>query len=127
MTENPPAVPEETPIESNDVPSDSRGWAVAAHLLPFVSLAIIGPLFVWLIKRDEDAFVEDQAREALNFQLSLLIYGIVSGILIIVIIGIVLLFAVAIFGLIWSIIAAINAANGVQYRYPLTTRMVKGR
>ena len=58
-------------LRREDVPSDSRGWAVAAHLLPFVSLAIIGPLFVWLIKRDEDEFVEDQAREALNFQLSL--------------------------------------------------------
>ncbi len=64
--------------------SDSRAWAVAAHLVPFVSLAIIGPLFVWLIKRDEDDFVEHHAREALNFQLSLLIYGIVSAILILV-------------------------------------------
>jgi len=127
MTENLPAVPEETPAHPEDVPSDSRGWAVAAHLLPFVSLAIIGPLFIWLIKRDEDDFVEDQAREALNFQLSLLIYGIVSAILIIVIIGIVLLIAVAIFGLVWSIIAAVNAANGEPYRYPLTMRMVKGR
>jgi len=126
MTDNPPAVPDETPSRPEDVPSDSRGWAVAAHLLPFISLAIIGPLFVWLIKRDEDEYVEDQAREALNFQLSLLIYGIVSAILIIVIIGILLLVAVAIFGLVWSIIAAVNAANGVRYRYPLTMRMVKG-
>ena len=126
MTENLPAVPEEVPTEPRDMPSDARAWAVAAHLVPFISLAIIGPLFIWLIKRDEDDFVEDHAREALNFQLSLLIYGIISAILIIVIIGIVLLMAVAIFGLIWSIIAAIKAANGELYRYPLTMRMVKG-
>ncbi len=109
------------------VPSDSRGWAVAAHLLPFVSLAIIGPLFVWLIKRDEDAYVEDHAREALNFQLSILIYGVVSAILILAIIGIVLLLAVGVFALVMAIVAAVKAANGEAYRYPLTLRLVNER
>lgn len=128
MTESLPAIPpEEEWHDPTAVPSDSRGWAVAAHLLPFVSLAIIGPLFIWLIKRDEDEFVEYHAREALNFQLSILIYGIVSGILIIVLIGIVLILVVAIFAFVWSIIAAIKTANGELYAYPLTMRMVKRR
>jgi uncharacterized Tic20 family protein len=127
MTDNLPAVPESEHIDPRDVPSESRGWAVAAHLLPFVSLAIIGPLFVWLIKRDEDEYVEAHAREALNFQLSMLIYGLVSALLIIVLIGIVLLLAVGVFSLVFAILAAIKAANGEPYEYPLTMRMVKQR
>lgn len=127
MPENPLDLPVDEPRDPMGIPSDSRGWAVAAHLLPFVSLAIIGPLFIWLIKRAEDEFVEEHAREALNFQLSLLIYGIISAILIIVVIGIILLLAIGVFGLVWSIIAAVKAANGELYRYPLTMRMVKGR
>lgn len=127
MTENLPAVPEDTSVDPQDVPSDSRGWAVAAHLLPFVSLAIIGPLFVWLIKRDEDDFIEDHAREALNFQLSLFIYMIASVVLMLLIVGFILFFVVAIFGFVWAIIAGVKAANGEQYRYPLTMRMVKKR
>jgi len=104
-----------------------EGWAVAAHLLPFVSLAIIGPLFVWLIKRDEDDYVEGHAREALNFQLSMLIYGLVSALLIIVLIGILLLLAVGVFAFVMAILAAIKAANREPYEYPLTMRMVKQR
>ncbi len=127
MTDNLPAVPESESSDPTDVPSDSRGWAVAAHLLPLVSLAIIGPLFVWLIKRDEDEFVEAHAREALNFQLSMLIYGLISALLIIVLIGIVLLLAVGISAFVFAIIAAIKAANGESYEYPLTMRMVKQR
>lgn len=127
MTDNLPAVPENEPFDPREVPSESRGWAVAAHLLPFVSLAIIGPLFIWLIKRDEDDYVEAHAREALNFQLSMLIYGFVSALLIIVLIGILLLLAVGVFAFVMAILAAIKAANGEPYEYPLTMRMVKQR
>ncbi len=126
MTDNLPAVPQEEP-NPRDMPSDSRGWAVAAHLLPLISLAIFGPLFVWLIKRDEDPFVEGHGREALNFQLSILIYAIVSGFLLFVYIGFLLLPAVFIFGFVMMIIAAVKAANGEEYRYPLTLRMIKER
>ncbi|MEN8040631.1 MAG: DUF4870 domain-containing protein [Actinomycetota bacterium] len=127
MTDDLPAVPAEEPTSPSDVPSDSRGWAVAAHLLPLVSLAVLGPLFIWLIKRDEDPFVELHGREALNFQLSILIYSIVSGLLILVFIGILLLPAVLIFGFVMMIIAAVKAANGEDYVYPLTMRLVKER
>jgi len=128
-------LPEDLPSEPSttettdpaDVASDSRGWAVAAHLLPLMSIYIIGALIIWLIKRDEDEFVEDHAREALNFQLSVLIYGLVSVILIIVIIGLFMLLALGLFSLVMSIIAAVKAANGEPYRYPLTMRMVKAR
>lgn len=114
----------EEPRPAESVPSDSRGWSVAAHLIPFIGLSFLGPLIIWLIKRDEDAFVEENAREATNFQISVLLYAIVSGFLVLVIIGIVLLIAVAIFALVTPIVAAIKAANGDPFRYPLTIRLI---
>ena len=108
------------------VPSDSRGWAAAAHLIPIIGLSFVAPLIIWLIKRDEDAFVGYHAREALNFQISILIYGIVSAILVIILIGILLLIALAIFALIVMIIAGVKAASGDLYRYPLTIRFISG-
>jgi hypothetical protein len=135
MTDNLPADPRDPSFESEaeelemvdprDVPSDARGWSVAAHLLPLLGVYILGALFIWLIKRDEDPFVEFNSREALNFQLSMLIYGLVSVLLVIVLIGIVLLLAVGIFSFVMAIVAALKAANGELYRYPLTMRMVK--
>lgn len=113
------------PTDPAEVPSDSRAWAAAAHLLPFLGLSFIAPLIIWLIKRDEDAFVELHGREALNFQISILIYAFVSAILILVLIGIVLLIALAIFVLIFQIVAGVKAATGQLYRYPLTIRFVK--
>lgn len=106
------------------VDSDSRGWAVAAHLIPLLGFGFIGPLIIWLIKRDEDAFVEEHSREALNFQISVLIYGIISGLLILVLIGLLLLPVLVIFWFVASIVAAIKAANGQAFRYPLTIRFV---
>jgi len=114
-------------VDPKDVPSDSRGWAAAAHLLPLLGVYVLGSLFVWLIKRDEDPFVEFHSREALNFQLSMLIYGLVSVLLIIVFVGILLIFAIGVFSFVMATIAGIKAANGELYRYPLTLRMVKPR
>jgi uncharacterized Tic20 family protein len=108
--------------------SENRNWAMAAHLSAFVgawvALAFVGPLVVWLIKRDEHPFVEQHAREALNFNLTLLIYIVVAGILALVLIGIPLLIAIGITWLVLTIIAAVRAANGEPYRYPLTIRFV---
>ena len=114
------------PTNPADVASDSRGWAAAAHLIPIVGLSFGAPLIIWLIKKDEDAFVGYHSREALNFQISILIYFIVSGILVIVLIGILLLIALVIFSLIVMIIAGVKAASGQLYRYPLTIRFVSG-
>ncbi|MFV9672552.1 MAG: DUF4870 domain-containing protein [Acidimicrobiia bacterium] len=119
MTTDYPAVPE-------PVPSESRGWATAAHLIPLIGLGFIAPLVIWLMKRDEDPFVGYHAREALNFQISLIIYVIGSIILMLVLIGFILIFVVPIFALVVMIIAGIKAANGEFYRYPLTLRFVTG-
>ena len=114
-----------------EVPGDQKMWATFAHLsalsgyigIPFGW--IIGPLVIWLIKKDEMPFVNDQGKEAMNFQISIAIYGFVSAILIFVLIGILLLIAVLIFNIVMVIIAAVKANNGEKYRYPLCIRFIK--
>jgi hypothetical protein len=85
---------------------------------------VIAPLIIYLMKKDESPFVADQARESLNFQISICIYALISGVLIIIIIGIFLLIAVGVAGVVLTIIGAVKAANGETYRYPLTLRLI---
>ena len=80
---------------------------------------------VWLLKRDSSPFVDEQGKEALNFQISFLIYIIISIILCVLLIGFVLLIALGIAELILVIMAALKANEGVSYRYPLTIRFIK--
>lgn len=115
--------------------ASSRNWAVAAHLSAIaamiVALAFLGPLVVYLAKKDEDAFVREQAAEALNFQLSWLIYAFVGGIvltlLIVLVVGLVLIpvaIAAAIAWFVLIVVAAVRAGRGEHYRYPLTIRFI---
>jgi uncharacterized protein len=102
---------------------------MAAHLAAFSTFVIpigfiIGPLVVWLIKRDHHPFIAEHGREALNFNLSVLIYGIVSVVLVLLIVGILMLIALAGLWIAFTIIAAVRAANGESYRYPLTIRFI---
>jgi len=116
---------------SKEVNKDARMWAMICHLAGLAGLVvpvvgcIIGPLIVWQIKKEEFPFVDEQGKEAVNFQISMLIYGIVAGLLCFACVGVVLLPAVAIFDLIFLLIAAIKANNGHHYRYPLTIRFIK--
>ena len=119
-------------------PGDERTWAGAAHwsalVAAFVALAFLGPLVVLIAKGNESAWVRRNAVESLNFQLSMLIYGFVGGIVAVVVaivtlgIGLLLVIPLALaFGAFWlivTIIAAVKAGNGEDYRYPLTIRMV---
>lgn len=107
-----------------------RNWAMACHLSALSGYIIplgwiIGPLVIWLMKREEYEFVNHQGKEALNFQISVLIYGIVSAILCLLLIGFLLLFALAVFHLIMVIVASVKASSGIRYRYPLTIRFFK--
>jgi hypothetical protein len=109
--------------------SQERTWGGAAHWSALVAsfaggLAFLGPLIVLLVKGNESAWVRRQAVESLNFQLSVLIYGIVSAVLVLVLIGIFLLAALGILWLVCTILAAVRASNGEDYRYPLCIRMV---
>jgi uncharacterized protein len=120
------------------LPSDVRNWGLAAHLSAYlgawVALAFLGPLVIWLIKRDDHPFIEHHAKEALNFNISFLLYGIIAGVIAIPVglltLGIGLIpiaiagLALVVVWLVFPILAAIKAANGEGYRYPLTIRFI---
>ena len=97
--------------------------ALVGHIIPFGN--IIGPLVIWLIKKDELPGVNDHGKEALNFQISMTIYFIIAVVLVFVVIGIPLLIVLWLADLILIIIAAIHANDGKSYRYPMTMRFVK--
>jgi hypothetical protein len=104
--------------------SDQRLWATLAHAGGII-LGFIAPLVVWLIYKGRGQFVEDQAKEALNFQILVVIAGIVAGILSFVGIGLLLYPVVWIGNLVFCILAAMAANKGQAYRYPLNWRIVK--
>ncbi len=118
-------------VDTVHVPDkEERTWGMFCHLVVFLGLiipfaTIIGPLVIWMIKRDEMPFVEDQGKESLNFQITMMLATIVSALLMFVLIGFVLIFVVIIFQLIVVIIASIKANEGVCYRYPLSIRFIK--
>lgn len=100
------------------------------HLLAFAGLivpfgTIIGPLILWLVKKDQDPYVDEQGKEVVNFQISMAIYTIVSIILIFAVIGALLLPIVLLANLILTIIGAVKASKGEPWQYPVTIRMVK--
>lgn len=109
--------------------AEQRQWAFFAHLSALAGLVfpfgnIIGPLIIWQIKKEQMAFVADQAKEALNFQITVTIALLVSFVLFIVVIGLLLAPIIGIAALVLTIIAAVKANNGEQYRYPFTLRLV---
>ena len=121
---------QQAPAKQQMDEKQARGWAMLSHLGAFVGVLIpfgniIAPLVIWLIKREESAFVEDQAKESLNFQISLSIYMLVAGLLTFVLIGFVLVPIAGIFGIVVVIIAAVTANKGEKYRYPLCIRFIR--
>jgi len=125
MTEAP--MIEATMIESN---KNARTWATFCHIsaiLTFVGIPlgnILGPLVVWLLKRNDYAFVDDQGKEALNFQISMTIYGIIAGVLAYLVVGIFLLAIIVIVDLVLVIMAAMKTNDGEGYRYPFAIRII---
>lgn len=110
-------------------PDQERLWAMLAHLLSFVAaylfLGFVAPLVVMLVFGPRSAYVRAHAVESLNFNLSWLLYAIVSVVLIVIGIGILLLLALAIAYVVLIVIASIRANNGEFFRYPLTIRFVR--
>jgi len=109
-------------------PGDERTWGMLAHLSAllglFITIPFLGPLIVYLVYRDRSAYVRRQSAEALNFNISIAIYFIVSAILWLVIIGIFLSIALFVYWLVEVIIASVAANRGEEHRYPLTIRFV---
>ena len=99
-------------------------WSMLSHLSVLFGVGIILPLVVYLAMRHESEYVAANAREALNFHISVLIYSLCCIPLVFVLIGIPLLLVLGIGSLVLAIIAAIKASDGQCYRYPLTLRLV---
>ncbi len=100
-------------------------WAMLSHLSALFGLGLLLPLVVYLAMRNESAYVGDNAKEALNFHISVLIYVLCCIPLALVLIGIPLLIIIGLGCVILSIVAAVKASSGERYRYPLTLRLVK--
>ncbi|MFC4005681.1 DUF4870 domain-containing protein [Nonomuraea purpurea] len=103
--------------------TDDTTMAMLSHLLGLL-VSWLGPLIIYLMKKDESPYVRDQAAEALNFQITMFIGYIVSGILVVVFIGILLLPVVWVLSLIFHIQAAIATNKGQPYRYPFAIRLI---
>jgi uncharacterized Tic20 family protein len=140
---NEPNANDAIPAGSPATPSaQERQWAMFAHLSTLLGGLLtsgwagsigffIGPLVIWLTKRDTMPFVADQAREALNFAISVSLACLVLVVLTVMTLGIGLLVTVPLYAiigitaLVLVIIAAIKANEGVLYRYPFTLRLIK--
>jgi uncharacterized Tic20 family protein len=121
---------ESTPAIETTPSKDERTWAMLCHFSTYIGFIfpfwnIIVPLIIWLSKREDLPLVEDQGREVLNFQISMTIYFIISGILCIILIGIPILIGLIIFDFIITIVAAISANDGKYYRYPINLKLIK--
>lgn len=129
MDQLPPAAAQ-PPSHHSGIPIPECQWGMFAHLSTFSACVgipfgnIVGPLIMFLIKKDEYPFGADQAKEALNFNISCTLYGLISIALCFVIIGFVLLPILGILWLVATIIAAVRSNEGVSYRYPLCIRFV---
>jgi len=134
MPPEPPQVPPpgnpEPPLLPPGPANEERTWALAAHLSAFSGHFIpfghiIGPLIIWLVKRDSSEFVADQAKESLNAQISVTIYMAFALLLVFVLIGFPMLFVLWLADVILVIVAAVSANDGKRYRYPFILRLVK--
>lgn len=132
-----------TPVTSDTAPNaENRQWAMIAHFSAFVGLlfipismaipffgmipfAVIAPLVIWLMKKDTMPFVNDQGKEAVNFNITVFIAGVICSILIFVLIGLLLLPLLLLAWIILVIMAGLAANKGETYRYPVCLRLIK--
>ena len=119
------------------VPVQQRQWAMFSHLSALTGIftgglgCVLGPLIIWLIQKDSMPFVDDQAKEALNFNITVCIVSLglvlVGTVLLVILIGFLFYFAafaVGIYWLVMTVIATIKSNEGIAYRYPMTLRLV---
>jgi uncharacterized protein len=116
-----------TPLGDQD--KNSTTWAMFCHLSGFAGFLfpfgnIIAPLIIWGLKRHDSPYIDSQGKEAINFQISMCIYYAIAALLILVLIGLVIISVLAVFQIIVMIIAAVDAAQGRDFRYPLSIRFI---
>lgn len=127
MTEYPPPPPQSPQPPYAPQPmsqSDERLWATLAHA-GVILFGFIPPLIIWLVFRERSAFVNDQAKEALNWSILMTIAYVVGILTLVFFIGILIIIAAGIAVLVFGILAAIAANKGEQYRYPFNWRIIK--
>ena len=118
-------------METSTSSRDIRTWNVLCHATAlagfFVPWAghILGPLIVWLAKRNDSPEIDEHGKESLNFQISMLIYNMIAAVLCLVLIGFIILPILHILNLVLVIVASIQASEGKFYRYPITIRLIK--
>ncbi len=117
--------------EQPEITRDARMWAMFCHLaglagflMPVVG-NIVAPLIVWQVKKEDYPFVDEQGKEAVNFQISMSLYGLITIPLFLICVGPFLLAAIGVVDLVFLLIAAVKANNGQHYSYPLTIRFIK--
>ena len=135
MNENPFTSPQsQSAITPSGEPTpqnkDENSLGILCHLLALTTFIVpfgnvLGPLVLWLIKRGSSPYLDEVGKEAVNFNISWLIYGVVAGLSLFVVIGLLLLPLVALVWLILVVVASIKASEGKIYRYPLTIRFIK--
>lgn len=128
-TPPPPGDLRQTVHPGPSVSKSARRAAMLCHLLAFIGIIIpfgnlIGPLIYWLMKRHESPFIDAHGKEAVNFQISIFLYLILSFILVFVRIGVLLLVGLFFLFVVSVIMAAIRAKDGEMYRYPITFRLI---
>ncbi len=128
MSQNPNESPDH---EYAELPNDVKNWAMICHLSallgfvpPFIGV-VLGPLVIWLIKGKEHPFIDEQGKESLNFQISILIYSAILSPTLCLVVGFVLLPTVWLADVVLVVMAAMKAGAGESYRYPLCLRLLK--
>jgi len=126
-----PTQPASPPGGSPQTTPEVRRWAMLCHLLALSGLLangigfLLGPLVMWLVKREEHPFIDDQGKEAVNFQLTMFLALLVSLPLCLILIGFLMMIAVGILMTVFPIVGAIQASEGRAYRYPLSIRFIQ--
>ncbi len=110
--------------------SHVRTWNILCHASALAGVFlhfpghVLGPLIVWLAKRDESPEIDAHGKEAVNFQLSMLLYNVIAGVFCLILVGFVFLALLWVLNAVFVIIASIKASDGKLYRYPMTIRFL---
>jgi uncharacterized Tic20 family protein len=126
-----PGTPGTAGLRGAALTPEERTWGMLAHLSAFAGLVLpflgnaIGPLLVWLVRREHSEFVDSEAKEALNFNISVLLGWVLCGALTLVFVGFLLGLVLFVYWIVATIVAGIKSGEGVAYRYPFCLRIIK--
>jgi uncharacterized Tic20 family protein len=117
-------------VSKSEMTPDEKNWGMFCHVAVFAGCIfplgnIIGPLVIWLMKKDQYGFVDYNARQAMNFQITFLIAMLVSALLSFVLIGILMMIGLGIFALVATIKAIVASSRGEYYRYPWSIQFIR--